>query len=69
MGSTQVTFDIGMFFLFIVFLCLKLTETISWSWWIVTLPLWGGLILIFGTLLIILIVGLILGIVALLVDN
>jgi len=69
MGSTQVTFDIGMFFLFIVFLCLKLTGTISWSWWIVTLPLWGGLILIFGTLLIILIVGLILGIVALLVDN
>jgi len=26
--------------LFIVFLILKLTNVISWSWWIVTLPLW-----------------------------
>ena len=26
--------------LFIVFLILKLTNTISWSWWWVTAPLW-----------------------------
>jgi Transmembrane Fragile-X-F protein len=26
--------------LFVVFLVLKLTNTIDWSWWIVTLPLW-----------------------------
>lgn len=26
--------------LFIVFLILKLTETISWSWWWVISPLW-----------------------------
>lgn len=26
--------------LFIVFLILKLTETIDWSWWWVTAPLW-----------------------------
>ena len=26
--------------LFIVFLVLKLTEVISWSWWWVTTPLW-----------------------------
>ena len=26
--------------LFIVFLVLKLTETITWSWWWVTAPLW-----------------------------
>lgn len=26
--------------LFIVFLILKLTETIFWSWWWVTAPLW-----------------------------
>ena len=26
--------------LFIVFLILKLTETITWSWWCVTAPLW-----------------------------
>lgn len=27
--------------LFIVFLVLKLTEIIDWSWWWVTAPLWG----------------------------
>ena len=26
--------------LFVVFLILKLTNTVDWSWWIVTLPLW-----------------------------
>lgn len=26
--------------LFVIFLILKLTGTITWSWWIVTLPLW-----------------------------
>ena len=26
--------------LFVVFLVLKLTEVISWSWWWVTAPLW-----------------------------
>lgn len=29
--------------LFIVFLVLKLTHTITWSWWWVTAPLWGDL--------------------------
>jgi len=28
--------------LFIVFLVLKLTHTIDWSWWWVTSPLWIG---------------------------
>jgi hypothetical protein len=28
--------------LFLVFLALKLCKVVSWSWWIVTLPLWGG---------------------------
>ena len=35
--------------LFLVFLVLKLTETTvvaSWSWWLVTAPLWGGFALI-----------------------
>ena len=27
--------------LFIVFLVLKLTHVIDWSWWWVTAPLWG----------------------------
>lgn len=28
--------------LFIVFLVLKLCGVISWSWWWITAPLWGG---------------------------
>ena len=68
-NNVQISFDIGAFLLFIVFLCLKLTGTISWSWWIVTLPLWGGIVLVIGFLLIVLIIGLVLGAIALLVDN
>ena len=30
------------FMLFAIFLILKLTKTITWSWWLVTLPIWGG---------------------------
>lgn len=26
----------------VVFVILKLTEKIDWSWWIVTSPIWGG---------------------------
>lgn len=32
--------------LFIVFLVLKLTNVIDWSWWWVTAPLWAGLALV-----------------------
>jgi hypothetical protein len=32
--------------LFIVFLVLKLTHTIDWSWWWVTSPLWIPLVLV-----------------------
>jgi hypothetical protein len=31
--------------LFLVFLTLKLTETIDWSWWWITCPLWIDFIL------------------------
>lgn len=38
---------VGFFsILFLVFLVLKLTEIIAWSWWWVTAPLWGPLALI-----------------------
>ena len=40
-------------FLAIVFITLKLTGVIDWSWWLVTLPLWGGLAFI-GVLIILL---------------
>lgn len=29
----------------VVFVVLKLTHVIDWSWWYVTLPFWGGLAL------------------------
>lgn len=31
--------------LFVVFLSLKLTGTIGWSWWAVTMPLWAPALL------------------------
>ena len=46
--------------LFLLFLGLKLTNQIDWSWWWVTAPLWGGiaivlLITVFVMLLVIII--------------
>jgi hypothetical protein len=39
--------------LFLIFLILKLTNTIDWSWWWVTSPLWipAGILLIIFALL------------------
>jgi hypothetical protein len=34
--------------LFLVFLVLKLTDTIDWSWWWVTSPLWLGFAILAG---------------------
>ena len=48
MDSTTTTYTSGISLtgvLFIVFLILKLTHVIDWSWWWVTAPLWGGLAL------------------------
>lgn len=45
--------------LFLVFLVLKLTHVIAWSWLWVAAPLWGGLALWLGVTLIILVVGLV----------
>ena len=39
-------------FLALIFITLKLTGYITWSWWLVTLPLWGGVALIFSLLII-----------------
>ncbi len=38
--------------LFLVFLVLKLTGVIAWSWWWVTAPLWAPLVLALVMLLI-----------------
>jgi hypothetical protein len=32
--------------LFLIFMTLKLTGNITWSWWYVTLPLWGPILLV-----------------------
>jgi hypothetical protein len=41
---------------FTVFLTLKLTHVIDWSWWWVTAPLWGGCALVLSVFAVIAIV-------------
>ena len=41
---------------FIVFLVLKLTGHIDWSWWWVTAPLWGGMLVCLGLCAILLLI-------------
>ena len=43
--------------LFLVFLVLKLTQVIAWSWWWVTSPLWIPVVLVLGILVITVIVA------------
>ena len=43
----------------VAFVVLKLTGVIDWSWWWVTVPFWGGLVLVFPIILIVFIVKLI----------
>ncbi len=31
-------------YVFLLFLYLKLTGQVDWSWWWVTIPLWGGIV-------------------------
>ena len=57
MSTTKTT---GMSFttvLFLIFLVLKLTKTINWSWWWVTSPLWIPLALGFIFILLGLVFG------------
>jgi hypothetical protein len=46
--------------LFIVFLVLKLTHQIDWSWWWVTSPLWIPLVVMFTAILFAAIIAIIL---------
>lgn len=54
MKTTNLT--IGAFPIFMVFLVLKLTKVVDWSWWWVTSPLWisGILFLLFFILMVLL---------------
>ena len=61
MGKENTSNGVGIgMVLFIVFLVLKLTGTIDWSWWWVTSPLWIPLVLVVATLSVIGIIALIL---------
>jgi hypothetical protein len=52
--NTSSSSGVGFFgLMFLVFMTLKLIGYITWSWWWVTAPLWGGFILwIFAILII-----------------
>lgn len=56
-SSKSITIGGTGFFnlLFLVFLVLKLTKVIDWSWWWITAPLWGQVV--FVILVAILVVG------------
>jgi hypothetical protein len=45
--------------LFVVFLILKLTHVIDWSWWWITAPLWIGTAFVLVVLFIVMVVGVI----------
>ena len=46
MGSKETNGGISLnMILFLIFLVLKLTGHINWSWWWVTSPLWIGVLL------------------------
>jgi hypothetical protein len=45
--------------IFLIFLILKLTGNISWSWWWVTSPLWIPLLLVLSIMVLIFIFGLV----------
>lgn len=58
--STNSSGGIGVFGLLgVAFVVLKLTHVISWSWWWVTAPFWGGLAIILLFLLVALLCALI----------
>lgn len=42
-NNSNSSSGIGFFgLMFLIFMTLKLTGYITWSWWWVTAPLWGG---------------------------
>ncbi len=55
MSDNKNSGGIGFFgLMFLIFMTLKLTKVIDWSWWWVTAPLWGG----FAILIVIFIIAL-----------
>ena len=41
MENNIINWDLHIsYWLFIILLVLKITNTVNWSWWIITLPIW-----------------------------
>ena len=60
MGENNTTSQISLLIaLFIILLVLKLTRYITWSWWLVTAPLWLVPALFFVIIAIIICLGLV----------
>ena len=58
MSENKSSGGIGFFgFMFLIFMTLKLTGYIDWSWWWVTSPLWIPLATLVAVLLVVGIVG------------
>ncbi|MDQ0168726.1 hypothetical protein [Paenibacillus tundrae] len=59
-GSVNNNGGIGIFGLLgLVFVTLKLTGVITWSWWWVTLPFWGGIALLLSIVAVIALVAIV----------
>ncbi|MBE8594041.1 hypothetical protein IQK56_25730 [Pseudomonas sp. MAFF 301449] len=55
-SSSNTSGGVGLLGLLgILFVGLKLTGYIDWSWWYVTMPFWGGLAVVAAVMLLILI--------------
>lgn len=48
---TRYTFSIPLTTIGLVLIILKLTGIIDWSWWVVTMPLWGGFVFFISIIL------------------
>ena len=67
-GEIQMKNEQGVgigFILFVVFLVLKLTKVVTWSWWIVTAPRW----IPFGIVLVIVIIATVVAIINEIIKN
>lgn len=58
-----------LFLAFVVLLVLKLSGTVSWSWWIITLPLWIGPAILVSVILFVLVIAMLCMLLARLFDS